>query len=65
MNPPAFFSPTLHPWPDLNASPLRTLRTSVRQYFIDIISELIYDLCMMLVMVKEADLNRIEVPEER
>jgi predicted DNA-binding transcriptional regulator AlpA len=30
----------------------------------DIISGLVYNLCMMLVMVKEADLNRIEVPED-
>ena len=30
----------------------------------DIISGFIYNLCMMLLMVKEADLNRIEVPED-
>jgi len=30
----------------------------------DVFSEIIYDLCMMLLMVKEADLNRIEVPED-
>jgi hypothetical protein len=29
----------------------------------DIFPEHVYDLCMMPVMVKEADLNRIEVPE--
>jgi len=31
---------------------------------IDILSEAIYNLCMMLAMVKEADLNRITVPED-
>lgn len=30
----------------------------------DIISGYVYNLCMMLVMVKEVDLNRIEVPED-
>jgi hypothetical protein len=30
----------------------------------DISTRLIYDLCMMLLMVKEVDLNRIEVPED-
>jgi len=30
----------------------------------DIFSELIYNLCMMLLMVKEADLNWIEVPDD-
>src|ERR671911_628527 len=30
----------------------------------DIFTRLIYNLCMMLLMVKEADLNRIEVPED-
>jgi hypothetical protein len=35
----------------------------VRQYFIDITSDLIYNLCMMPVMVKEAELDRIDVPE--
>ena len=30
----------------------------------DIFSGFIYNLCMMPVMVKEADLNRIEVPED-
>jgi hypothetical protein len=36
----------------------------VRQYFIDIIFGFIYNFCMMPVMVKEADLDRIEVPED-
>jgi hypothetical protein len=30
----------------------------------DIYPEYVYDFCMMLLMVKEADLNRIEVPED-
>jgi hypothetical protein len=30
----------------------------------DIFSELVYNLCMMVLMVKEADLNRIDVPED-
>jgi hypothetical protein len=34
------------------------------QYFIDTISGFVYNFCMMPVMVKEADLNRIEVPED-
>jgi hypothetical protein len=29
----------------------------------DIFSAYVYNFCMMLVMVKEADLNRIDVPE--
>src|SRR5215218_841198 len=40
------------------------LRTSKHQYFIDIVCGFIYNLCMMPVMVKEADLNRIEVPQD-
>ena len=46
------------------AIPLCTLRISWRQYIIDNLSEFVYNLCMMLVMVKEAELNRIEVPED-
>jgi hypothetical protein len=30
----------------------------------DIYSGYVYDFCMMPVMVKEADLNRIDVPED-
>jgi len=30
----------------------------------DVFSEIIYNFCMMPLMVKEADLNRIEVPED-
>jgi len=30
----------------------------------DIFSEYVYDFCMIPVMVKEADLNRVEVPED-
>ena len=30
----------------------------------NILFEYVYDLCMMLVMVKESDLNRIEVPRD-
>ena len=30
----------------------------------DIFSDLIYDFCMMPVMVKEADLDQMEVPED-
>ena len=30
----------------------------------DIIFGFVYNFCMMLVMVKEADLNRIEVPDD-
>jgi predicted DNA-binding transcriptional regulator AlpA len=30
----------------------------------DIFSGYVYNLCMMLVMVNEADLNRIEVPDD-
>jgi hypothetical protein len=36
----------------------------IYQYFIDIASGAVYNFCMMLIMVKEADLNRIEVPED-
>jgi hypothetical protein len=46
------------------AIPLCTLRISWRQYIIDNLSEFVYNLCMMLVMVKEAELNRIDVPED-
>jgi hypothetical protein len=49
----------------LHRSLLCTLRTFEYQWFIDTSSELVYDLCMMPMMVKEADLNRIDVPEER
>jgi len=38
--------------------------TSEYQYFIDTFTRFVYNLCMMPVMVKEADLNRIEVPED-
>ena len=62
--PHACFSPTLRPWPDLNPSPLCTLRTSVRRYFIDTFSRFVYNFCMMPVMVKEADLDQIDVPED-
>jgi predicted DNA-binding transcriptional regulator AlpA len=34
------------------------------QYIIDTFSSVVYNLCMMVVMVKEADLNQIEVPED-
>ncbi len=30
----------------------------------DTIAALVYNFCMMLIMVKETDLNRIEVPED-
>jgi predicted DNA-binding transcriptional regulator AlpA len=43
---------------------LYTLRTSERQYFIDVFSKLIYNFCMMPFMVKEADLDRTSVPED-
>ena len=46
------------------ALPLCTLRLSGRQCFIDISSRSVHNLCMMPIMVKEADLNRIEVPED-
>ena len=36
----------------------------MRQYIMDILSGYVYNFCMMPVMVKEADLNRIEVPED-
>ena len=36
----------------------------MHQENIDIFSGLVYNLCMMPVMVKEADLNRIDVPED-
>jgi hypothetical protein len=39
-------------------------RHSVYLYFIDIVSGFIYNSCMMLLMVKEADLDCIEVPED-
>ena len=35
-----------------------------RQWFIDGYSRVVCDLCMMPVMVKEADLDRIGVPED-
>ena len=41
---------------------LCTLRPSEYQQIIDAFSSFICNFCMMLVMVKEADLNRIEVP---
>jgi predicted DNA-binding transcriptional regulator AlpA len=40
------------------------LITSEHQQIIDKFSTFVYNLCMMLVMVKEADLDRIEVPED-
>jgi hypothetical protein len=43
---------------------LCTLRTFACQSFIDIFSKFVYNLCMMLLMVKEADLKRIDVPED-
>jgi predicted DNA-binding transcriptional regulator AlpA len=36
-------------------------RTSKYRYIIDIIPRSVYNLCMMPLMVKEADLNRIDV----
>jgi hypothetical protein len=45
-------------------SPLPTSKTAERQYFIDIFPKFVYDICMMAVMVKEADLDQIEVPED-
>jgi hypothetical protein len=47
----------------LHSSSLCTLRTSKRQYIIHAFSSLIYNFCMMPVMVKEADLDCIEVPD--
>jgi hypothetical protein len=47
-----------------SSSLLCALRTFECQYFIDTISRSVYNFCMMLVMVKEADLNRIDVPED-
>jgi hypothetical protein len=40
------------------------LRTSERQCFIDVSSRYVYNFCMMPLMVKEADLERIDVPED-
>jgi hypothetical protein len=40
-----------------------TLTTSEHQYFIDDSSSVVYNLCMIPVMVKETDLNRVDVPE--
>ncbi len=34
------------------------------QYIIDICPKFVYNFCMMPVMVKEADLNRIDVPQD-
>ena len=48
----------------LSTSHLCTFRTIVCQYFIDTQSRFIYNLCMMPLMVKEADLDRIDVPED-
>jgi hypothetical protein len=39
-------------------------RTGVYQYIIDLFSKFVYNLCMMPLMVKKADLDRIEVPED-
>jgi hypothetical protein len=46
------------------AIPLCTLRISRRQYIIDNLSDFVYNFCMMLLMVKQADLNRIGVPRD-
>jgi hypothetical protein len=46
------------------AIPLCTLRISRRQCIIDNLSDFVYNFCMMLLMVKEADLNRIGVPRD-
>jgi hypothetical protein len=46
------------------AIPLCTLRISRRRYIIDNLSDFVYNFCMMLLMVKEADLNRIGVPRD-
>jgi hypothetical protein len=46
------------------AIPLCTLRISRHQYIIDNLSDFVYNFCMMLLMVKEADLNRIGVPRD-
>jgi hypothetical protein len=48
----------------ISRSPLCTLRPSECQYFIDVLSRFVYNFCMMLLMVKEADLNRIDVPKD-
>ncbi len=34
------------------------------RYFIDTISRFVYNFCMMALMVKESDLNRIDVPDD-
>jgi hypothetical protein len=34
------------------------------QCFVDVFSRLVYDFCMMPLMVKEADLNRTDVSQE-
>ena len=39
------------------------LRIRLCPYFIDTLSRYVYNFCMMPVMVKESDLDRIEVPE--
>ena len=48
----------------LHHSTLCTLKTPRYQQFIDVLAKFVYNFCMMLVMVKEADLNQIGVPED-
>jgi len=40
------------------------LRRSLCQEIMDVVCGYVYNLCMMLVMVREADLNRIDVPDD-
>jgi hypothetical protein len=62
--PHALLSPTQHTRESFFILPVCALGSSLRQYFIDVSSKFIYDLCMIPVMVKEGDLNRIDVPED-
>jgi hypothetical protein len=44
--------------------PLLPLTTPIHQYIKDISDRLVYNFCMMPLMVKETDLDLIEVPED-
>jgi hypothetical protein len=59
-------SPVLHNYTrgTFITPPICMQRIARRQYSIDEFSRFVYNFCMMPLMVREADLNRIGVPED-
>src|SRR5215213_8361840 len=55
-------SPTQLPKEVVHPSTLCTLRCLECRCFIDTFCRFVYNFCMMLLMVRDADLNRVDVP---